>query len=222
MAPFRSSRRGRIRSTTASPSPAAKASCTSRARDPVALVGDLHRRRARPGAREHARPLPRERDLPEDHRGERLRGILEPAHVARHRRDQARTSTSRCRRRCAATTCRARATAAATARGRSRRRQTGSTVGTCVLPANPMPEQPILRALTDATIEWVTKDREMPPRLRQRHRARAAVEQLDAERGIELADLGRERRLRRIQRVGCRSPSYQGERWQTNARIVAS
>ena len=41
--------------------------------------------------------------------------------------------------------------------------QTGSTVGTCVLPANPMPEQPILRALTDATIEWVTKDREMPP-----------------------------------------------------------
>ncbi|MET0441979.1 MAG: alpha/beta hydrolase domain-containing protein, partial [Casimicrobiaceae bacterium] len=41
----------------------------------------------------------------------------------------------------------------------------GSTLGTCVLPANPMPAAEILRALTAATIEWVTKGREMPPSL---------------------------------------------------------
>jgi len=40
---------------------------------------------------------------------------------------------------------------------------TGSTVGTCVLPANPMPAAEILNALVVATIEWVTKGREMPP-----------------------------------------------------------
>ena len=40
---------------------------------------------------------------------------------------------------------------------------TGSTLGTCVLPANPMPAAEILRALTAATLEWVTKGREMPP-----------------------------------------------------------
>lgn len=40
---------------------------------------------------------------------------------------------------------------------------TGSTVGSCVLPANPMPESRILRALTQATMEWVTSGREMPP-----------------------------------------------------------
>lgn len=40
---------------------------------------------------------------------------------------------------------------------------TGSTVGTCVLPANPMPLNDIREALTLATIEWVTKGTEMPP-----------------------------------------------------------
>ena len=40
---------------------------------------------------------------------------------------------------------------------------TASTVGTCVLPSNPMPMAEILRALTAATIEWVTTGREMPP-----------------------------------------------------------
>ncbi len=39
---------------------------------------------------------------------------------------------------------------------------TASTVGTCVLPANPMPESSILAALTRATVEWVTTNREMP------------------------------------------------------------
>jgi hypothetical protein len=40
---------------------------------------------------------------------------------------------------------------------------TGSTVGTCSLPANPMPESTILRALTRATLEWVRSGTEMPP-----------------------------------------------------------
>jgi hypothetical protein len=40
---------------------------------------------------------------------------------------------------------------------------TGSTLGSCVLPGNPMPARDILSALTAATIEWVTKNREMPP-----------------------------------------------------------
>lgn len=40
---------------------------------------------------------------------------------------------------------------------------TGSTVGTCQLPANPMPLNDIREALTLATIDWVTKGTEMPP-----------------------------------------------------------
>jgi hypothetical protein len=40
---------------------------------------------------------------------------------------------------------------------------TGSTVGTCVLPGNPMPLNDIREALTLATIDWVTKGTEMPP-----------------------------------------------------------
>ena len=40
---------------------------------------------------------------------------------------------------------------------------TGSTVGNCVLPGNPMPESNILRALTSAAVDWVTKGTEMPP-----------------------------------------------------------
>ncbi|HVF64699.1 MAG TPA: alpha/beta hydrolase domain-containing protein [Casimicrobiaceae bacterium] len=40
---------------------------------------------------------------------------------------------------------------------------TGSTLGGCELPSNPMPAQATLRALTQATIEWVTMNREMPP-----------------------------------------------------------
>ena len=40
---------------------------------------------------------------------------------------------------------------------------TGSTIGLCVLPANPMPESSFLNALTRATVEWVTNNREMPP-----------------------------------------------------------
>jgi Alpha/beta hydrolase domain len=40
---------------------------------------------------------------------------------------------------------------------------TGSTLGGCVLPSNPLPAREILTALTAATIEWVTKGREMPP-----------------------------------------------------------
>lgn len=39
---------------------------------------------------------------------------------------------------------------------------TGSTVGSRLLPANPMPEANILKAITAATIEWVTKGTEMP------------------------------------------------------------
>jgi len=39
---------------------------------------------------------------------------------------------------------------------------TGSTVGSCLLPANPMPESNILKAITAATIAWVTKGTEMP------------------------------------------------------------
>lgn len=38
-----------------------------------------------------------------------------------------------------------------------------STVGTCLLPANPMPMNDIREALTVATLEWVTTGREMPP-----------------------------------------------------------
>ena len=38
----------------------------------------------------------------------------------------------------------------------------GSTVGSCLLPSNPMPESDILRALTQDTVEWVTQGREMP------------------------------------------------------------
>jgi hypothetical protein len=40
---------------------------------------------------------------------------------------------------------------------------TGSTVGLCQLPANPMPESTILRALTKAAVDWVTRGIEMPP-----------------------------------------------------------
>jgi hypothetical protein len=40
---------------------------------------------------------------------------------------------------------------------------TGSTLGACDLPANPMPMAEIQRALLAATIEWVTMGREMPP-----------------------------------------------------------
>lgn len=40
---------------------------------------------------------------------------------------------------------------------------TASTVGACTLPSNPMPESDILAALLLATIDWVTKDVEMPP-----------------------------------------------------------
>lgn len=40
---------------------------------------------------------------------------------------------------------------------------TGSTVGSCLLPSNPMPESDILRALTQDTVEWVTKNTPMPP-----------------------------------------------------------
>jgi hypothetical protein len=40
---------------------------------------------------------------------------------------------------------------------------TGSTIGLCLLPANPMPESSILAALTRAAVEWVTTGREMPP-----------------------------------------------------------
>ena len=39
---------------------------------------------------------------------------------------------------------------------------TGSTVGSCQLPSNPMPESTILRALTQATIDWVTRNVAMP------------------------------------------------------------
>lgn len=39
---------------------------------------------------------------------------------------------------------------------------TGSTVGNCLLPANPMPEANILKAITAATIAWVTQGTEMP------------------------------------------------------------
>jgi len=39
---------------------------------------------------------------------------------------------------------------------------TGSTVGSCVLPANPMPESNILKAITQATLDWVRTGTEMP------------------------------------------------------------
>jgi hypothetical protein len=39
----------------------------------------------------------------------------------------------------------------------------GSTVGACALLSNPMPENDIRMALTQATLEWVTTGREMPP-----------------------------------------------------------
>jgi hypothetical protein len=42
---------------------------------------------------------------------------------------------------------------------------TSSTVGSCELPANPMPLNDIREALTADTIEWVTKGTEMPPSL---------------------------------------------------------
>lgn len=38
-----------------------------------------------------------------------------------------------------------------------------STVGACVLPSNPMPMNDVREALTEATLEWVTTGREMPP-----------------------------------------------------------
>ncbi len=40
---------------------------------------------------------------------------------------------------------------------------TGSTVGACQLPANPMPENDIREALTAAALDWVTKNVAMPP-----------------------------------------------------------
>ncbi|HZQ60207.1 MAG TPA: alpha/beta hydrolase domain-containing protein, partial [Casimicrobiaceae bacterium] len=40
---------------------------------------------------------------------------------------------------------------------------TGSTVGNCLLPSNPMPESDILRALTQDTVDWITKGTPMPP-----------------------------------------------------------
>ena len=40
---------------------------------------------------------------------------------------------------------------------------TGSTVGSCLLPSNPMPESDFLAALLIATIDWVTKGTAMPP-----------------------------------------------------------
>jgi hypothetical protein len=40
---------------------------------------------------------------------------------------------------------------------------TGSNWGVCDLPSNPMPARDILAALTQATVDWITKGIEMPP-----------------------------------------------------------
>ena len=86
----------------------------------------------------HARPLPRERHVPQDHRDLLRGGVLEPAHVAGHIGTKADVDIPlppEVRRYYVPSTSHGGGNGAFTLTPAA----TGSTVGTCVLPANPMP-----------------------------------------------------------------------------------
>ena len=126
-----------------------------------AVVGRLHRRRARPPRGRLAVALPRHRHVPEDRRDVRLRRVLLAAHVSPTWSAPAPTRTSRCRPTCAATTRRARGTAADPVASRTR----CPPDACCVLATNPNPSADTNRALMKALVAWVVKDTP-PPRSR--------------------------------------------------------